>query len=298
MKKVHYQFGLTGYPLEHSLSPRIHMAALRVSNLQGEYKLYPVPPMPQGQGDLIDLLDRMKVGELHGLNVTIPHKQVIIPLLDGLTPPASAIGAVNAIYQDGSKLIGDNTDAPGFKTDLDRFYPEIRTGKRYTMALPKTALVLGAGGSAHAVVYALVKDGWRILVAARRLEQAQELSQSFARLPDGETGKPIPSLLLEQGAIREVTDGISLIINTTPLGMAPQVNSSPWPSEVPFPPGAFVYDLVYNPPETALVRAARAAGLPARTGLGMLVEQAALGFERWTGLTAPRQAMWESVYDE
>jgi shikimate dehydrogenase len=298
VKKVHYQFGLTGYPLEYSLSPRIHMAALRVSNLQGEYKLYPVPPMPQGQGDLIDLLDRMKVGELHGLNVTIPHKQVIIPLLDGLTPPASAIGAVNAIYQDGSKLIGDNTDASGFKTDLHRFFAELKTSKRYTMALPKTALVLGAGGSAHAVVYALVKDGWRILVAARRLEQAQELSQSFARLPDGETVELIPSLLLEQGAIRDVTDGISLIINTTPLGMAPQVNSSPWPSKVPFPPGAFVYDLVYNPPETALVRAARAAGLPARTGLGMLVEQAALGFERWTGLTAPRQAMWESVYDE
>lgn len=298
MKKVHYQFGLTGYPLEHSLSPRIHTAALSVSNLQGEYKLYPVSPMPQGQEELSDLLDRMKVGELHGLNVTIPHKQVIIPLLDGLTPPASAIGAVNTVYRDGGNLIGDNTDAPGFKTDLDRFFTEIKIGKRYTMALPETALVLGAGGSARAVVYALVKGGWRVLVAARRLEQAQELSQSFARLPDGETGEIIPSLHLEPGAIREAIDGVSLIVNTTPLGMAPQVNSSPWPSEVPLPPGAFVYDLVYNPPETALVRAARAAGLPARTGLGMLVEQAALGFERWTGLTAPRQAMRESVYDK
>jgi shikimate dehydrogenase len=166
------------------------------------------------------------------------------------------------------------------------------------MALQKTALVLGAGGSARAVVYALLKGGWQVLVAARRMEQAQELSQSFARLPDCESSEIIVSLLLEPGAIMEVTNGVSLIINTTPLGMAPQDNSSPWPSEVPFPPGAFVYDLVYNPPETALVRAARSAGLPTRTGLGMLVEQAALGFERWTGLTAPRQAMWESVYDE
>jgi len=254
--------------------------------------------MHQGQGDLIDLLDRIKLGELSGLNVTIPHKQVIMPLLDGLTPPASAIGAVNTVFRDGSKLIGDNTDAPGFKTDLGCILAEIKTSKRYTMALSKTALVLGAGGSARAVVYALVKDGWRVLVAARRLEQAQELAQSFARLTDGETGGPLVSLRLQPGAIRELANGISLIVNTTPLGMAPHVNSSAWPSEVPFPPGAFVYDLAYNPPETALVRAARAAGLPARTGLGMLIEQAALAFERWTGLSAPRQAMWEAVYDE
>jgi shikimate dehydrogenase len=298
VKKIHYHFGLTGYPLEHSLSPRIHTVALRVSNLLGEYKLYPVPPIPQGHGDLIALLDRIKLGELHGLNVTIPHKQVIMPLLDDLTPPASAIGAVNTIHRDGRNLIGDNTDGAGFRTDLGCFLAEINKSRRYTMALPKTALVLGAGGSARAVVYALVKDGWRVLVAARDLEQAQELSQSFAQLPDREAGELLASLRLEPGAIREVADGISLIVNTTPLGMKPQVNSSAWPSEVPLPPDAFVYDLVYNPPETSLVRAARAAGLPARTGLGMLIEQAALAFERWTGLSAPRQAMWESIYDE
>jgi shikimate dehydrogenase len=103
---------------------------------------------------------------------------------------------------------------------------------------------------------------------------------------------PIP---LSQSAISNLKSKISLLVNTTPLGMAPAVAGSPWPAELRFPPGAVVYDLVYNPPETAFLRAARLAGLPAFNGLGMLVEQAALSFERWTGQTAPREAMREAV---
>src|SRR5215208_6339717 len=148
------QLGLIGYPLSHSLSPQIHTAALQACGLEGEYSLFPIAPADR-QG-LQDLLSRLRSGEVQGLNVTIPHKQNVIPLLDELTPTAESIGAVNTIYLRDNKLMGDNTDTMGFITDL----------KRFLNALPSSivarpwSLVLGAGGSARAVVYALLNDGW------------------------------------------------------------------------------------------------------------------------------------------
>src|SRR3972149_8259432 len=106
------QLGLIGYPLGYSLSPKIHRAALKSCSLEGDYSLFPIPPGDH-QG-LKTLLARVRSGEITGLNVTIPHKQTIVPLLDGLTPTAKAIGAVNTIYLKNGKLTGDNTDAPGF----------------------------------------------------------------------------------------------------------------------------------------------------------------------------------------
>ena len=161
MKRKSYRFGLIGYPLKHSLSPRIHNAALEASGLAGQYRLYPIPPLPAGQTDLQALLGCVQRSEVHGLNVTIPHKQTIIPLLDGLSPTANAIGAVNTIFRDGSQSIGDNTDAPGFMEDLERFTREVSSIGRYTTAHTNSALVLGAGGSARAIVYALTQAGCR-----------------------------------------------------------------------------------------------------------------------------------------
>src|SRR5688572_18657556 len=166
------QLGLIGFPLGHSLSPKIHTAALKACELEGNYSLFPVQPNDM-QG-LKDLLLRVRAGELRGLNITIPHKQNVLPLLDELTPTAQAIGAVNTIYFRHHKLIGDNTDAPGFLSDLKN---HITTGTYRREAV--NALVLGAGGSARAVVYALVNDGWSITLAARRVEQAQQLASRF-----------------------------------------------------------------------------------------------------------------------
>jgi shikimate dehydrogenase len=267
------RLGLIGYPLGHSLSPKLHTAALQACDLQGDYSLYPVEP-----GDiqsLESLLDQVRTGELTGLNVTIPHKQSVIQLLDELTPRASAIGAVNIIYLKQGKLIGENTDAPGFLTDLNSFLHEDPVSIE-----KKSALILGAGGSARAIVYALEQAGWTITIAARRIEQAQAFANSDVRVIHYDSLYIAPTL-----------SDIHLIVNTTPVGMYPNTDSSPWIIGLDFPKGSAVYDLVYNPNETLVVKQARAAGLRATTGAGMLIEQAALSFLLWTGHDVPRSAM-------
>ena len=121
---------LIGYPLEKSLSPQLHTATLKALNLEGEYRLYPTPPAPEGDPDLANLVNRLRIGELHGLNVTIPHKRTITAHLDRLTPLAEEIGAVNTIYLEDGHAVGDNTDAPGFLLDLERLtgLPTFRDG--------------------------------------------------------------------------------------------------------------------------------------------------------------------------
>lgn len=285
MERSHYTFGLIGFPLDHSISPEIHRAALQDLGLDGDYHLYPVPALPGGRGLISGLLERMRASELQGLNVTIPHKENIIQFLDDLTPEAKAIGAANTIFPRGDSLVGDNTDAEGFYTDLLRLeFP----AKRHL-----SALVLGAGGSARAVVYALAKHGWEVVIAARRPEQAEGLASSLSAASEVSPVNIQPGVLTPD--YLRALDPADLLVNTTPIGMSPEVQALPWPTEIPFPPDARVYDLVYNPAVTELVRAARAMGHVAIGGSGMLVEQAALAFERWTGLAAPRKAMRAAI---
>ena len=286
MKPTSLSLGLIGFPLDHSLSPRLHAAALKALDLPGEYRLFPALPAPHGDGAIRDLLEKMRRGEMHGLNVTIPHKQTVIPFLDELTPTALAVGAVNTIVYKAGKLVGENTDCPGFLADLAAQLESAglrelrdRTGN--------SALVLGAGGSARAVVFGLLQNGWQVSIAARRPEQAQELMRSVSSRP---------MLVGEMNMLRsEAAQNIQLIVNTTPLGMHPNVDDSPWPANLPFPKKVFIYDLVYNPPETALLRSARNSGLPAANGIGMLVRQAVLAFRAWTGLEPPWEVMYQAV---
>ena len=274
----HFQLGLIGYPLGHSLSPKIHTAALAASGLEGNYSLFPIPP--EDKQGLSNLLTRVRSGEINGLNVTIPHKQNVIEFMDELTPTAQAIGAVNTIYMRENKLIGDNTDAPGFLADLK----QVMNTAQSSIENRKSAIVFGAGGSARAVVYALVNDGWNVTLAARRIEQAQQLANSI----DHYQLTIVNYLDLQPSTF-------NLLVNTTPLGMTPNTETSPLPENTVLSKNTFVYDLVYNPRETKLVRDARAQGLNASTGLGMLIEQAALAFEKWTGVSADRSAMQQAV---
>jgi shikimate dehydrogenase len=275
-----FRLGLTGFPVSHSLSPKIHNTALKACDLEGSYSLFPVAP--DDMQSLKDLLDRVRSGEITGLNVTIPHKQNVIQFLDELTPTAKAIGAVNTIYLRNKKVIGDNTDVSGFLTDLKNFSSFI---------LHPSALILGAGGSARAVLYALVNDGWNVTIAARRIEQAQQLADSF-----------INSQLSRNIAAGQITNLIDfqlsnfdLLVNTTPIGMTPNTHQSPLLENISLSTHTKIYDLVYNPHETKLVKDAHAQGLAATTGLGMLIEQAALSFAIWTGHEPSREIMRSSI---
>ena len=266
--------GLVGFPVRHSLSPKIHAAALKACNLEGSYSLFLIAP--DDMQSLKDLIDRVRFGEITGLNVTIPHKQNVIKFLDELTPFAKAIGAVNTIYLRDKKVIGDNTDAPGFLTDLKRNFS--------AFGFHPSALILGAGGSARAVLYALVNDGWDVTIAARRIEQAQQLAASFVNYDMNFT---------DLADLRLLT--FDLLVNTTPIGMTPNIQQSPLPENIILSKHTIIYDLVYNPRETKLVKDARTQGSSAVSGLGMLIEQAALSFELWTGCNPPREIMRQTI---
>lgn len=278
-----FQLGLVGYPLGHSLSAHIHRAALEHLHLEGTYNCYEIPPSEDSPRHIQQLLERMREGLIQGLNVTLPYKTMLPDWVDETTLQARQVGAVNTIYQADKKIIGDNTDIQGFLTDFNRFLAS--SGRN---ADPGIALVIGGGGAARSVVFGLLQEGWEIIIATRKPEQAQTIAQKWSNWVHNKHS--IRALHLSELKTRGL-EAVTAVINTTPVGMWPDVESSPLPTNLSLPTQAIVYDLVYNPAETALVRIANRQGLPACTGGGMLVEQAALAFEKWTGYTAPRAAM-------
>ncbi|TXN81223.1 shikimate dehydrogenase [Methylobacterium sp. WL8] len=254
---------VVGHPIAHSRSPLIHGHWLSEHGIAGSYERIAVAP------DAFEaFFRRLPESGFSGGNVTIPHKEAAFALCDALSPRARAIGAVNTLVvgADG-RIFGDNTDAPGFTAHLDQSlgagWPE-RAG---------TALVLGAGGAARAVVVGLAERGLaRIVVANRtraRAETVAALAPGIATAIEWDT---IPALMPEAG----------LLVNTTALGMA---GNPPLDLDLaPLPANAAVADIVYVPLETGLLAAARARGLPAIDGLGMLLHQAVPGFEAWFGV--------------
>lgn len=267
------RLGLLGFPLGHSLSPAMHSAALAALGLAGwRYEALPTPPE-----HLAAAVGALRSGDFAGVNVTVPYKEAVLPLLDVLTPVAQAIGAVNTVVVQREaggpvRLLGHNTDAAGLLADLRHL--EVRVER-------KRVMILGAGGSARAAVAACSGVGAQVRVVARRREQAEAL-EAVGRV------EFFPWTRL---GLMQASENCRLILNCTPLGMQPQTDASPWLETVSWPPRAFAYDLVYNPPETLFVQQARRAGLRAATGLGMLVEQGALALEQWTGRAAPRDVM-------
>jgi shikimate dehydrogenase len=275
--------GLLGYPLGHSVSPAMHNAAFQALGLDGRYDALPTPPER-----LAETVAGLRAAGYRGVNVTIPHKQAVMPLLDELSEAARAIGAVNTVIVDQgltvlgrtvspAALRGDNTDWLGFLHPLDALGFDLRG---------KSALLLGAGGSARAVVYALIRRGLAHLsIWARTPARAADLAAHAQTLS--------PSLTIHQFTNSPLTINHSpaLIVNTTPLGMWPHVDASPWPADLPIPAGALVYDLVYRPERTLFLQQAEAAGCATQGGLEMLVVQGAAAFELWTGQQPPLEVM-------
>ena len=276
--------GLLGWPVSHSFSPAMHNAAAKAAGLNWSYVPLPVPP------DLIETAVKgLAALGFRGVNVTIPHKQSVMPALDKIEEGAKAIGAVNTIKidlpQNGTPfLTGYNTDWSGFLADLEQ------------LAVPvsgRDCLLLGAGGSARAIAYGLAKAGAKtVMIMSRRFEQAEELLLTISPFVSQTIFKEASFKQLAQTALNLKEP---LIINSTPLGMTPNSGSSIWPTSMPFPKGSFVYDLVYNPSETRLMTQAKAAGCLTANGLGMLVWQGAKAFEIWTGIVPDVRVMQKAI---
>ncbi len=267
---------LIGWPIAHSISPAIHNAAFRALGMQGEYSLLPV----EREADLRGVLAGLKAEQdWAGANVTVPYKEKVVAHLQKLEGAAARMKAVNTIVRKGNRLIGHNTDLPGFLADLDRNGFDFHG---------RDVLVIGSGGAARAVVLGLVESGCRLSLVAVIREQAETLARE---LGDGR----VNVITWDDPSLAERTRSASLVVNTSPVGMWPKVDASPWPENIPLPEKAGVYDVVYNPIETRFLREARARGLKAAGGLGMLVEQGAMAFELWTGAKAPRDVMMQAA---
>jgi shikimate dehydrogenase len=266
--------GVMGWPVSHSLSPAMHNAAFAAVRLPWAY--VPLPVSPERVGEAVRGL--VALGFV-GANVTVPHKGAVIPFLDRLTPAAEAIGAVNTIIVDAEgHLTGDNTDAAGFLAALRE--EEIAPAEH-------SPLILGAGGAARAVAYALSQSGVEpVIIVARNGAKAQRLADELCQA----TGKTFVVRRLPDD-LAELARGADLIINATSVGMVPHAAASPWPEDVPLRREMIVYDLVYTPAETLFLRQARAAGARAIGGLGMLVHQGAAAFRLWTGVEPPIKVM-------
>lgn len=263
---------LLGYPVEHSLSPLMHNAAFAAAGLDLVYLAFAVSP-----GALPAALAGLRSLGLHGANVTVPHKEKVMDYLDAIDPAAARIGAVNTIVNEGGRLVGYNTDGSGFLRSLTEvgFDP---AGKR--------AVILGAGGAARAVAFALAGAGCGELAIANRTPgRALALTAALEGY-----AHPVKALSLEGMELREWLARADLVVNTTCVGMWPRVEAIPLPAGW-LRAGQWVYDLVYNPLETCLLREARRQGCQAVSGLGMLLYQGAEAFTLWTGRPAPVKVM-------
>lgn len=250
--------GVIGDPIRHSRSPAIHNAAFAATGLDWVFCAFEVP-----RGGAAAALAAVRALGLGGLSVTMPHKQAAAAACDELTPAAAALDAVNTVVpRDGGRLLGASTDGEGFLRSVRDRGVEPAAGP---------ALVLGAGGAARAIVLALGDAGADVTVAARRADAAA----TAAALAPGARSVPLAGC---------DPAGFSLVVNATPVGMQ---GEPPAVDPERLNPGQFVVDTVYHPMETPLLAAARARGVPAANGLDMLVHQAALAFELWTGVDAP-----------
>lgn len=276
MRKI---VGIIGYPLEHTASPAMHNAAFKELGLDYEYVPFEVEPE-----DLKEALRGMRALHVAGFNVTIPHKETIVPLLDEVTKLARFIGAVNTVENQEGKLVGYNTDGPGFIDSLKEDAGFDPKGKK--------VVVLGAGGASRAVSTMLAEVGAKSLVISDILEEkAKSLAEYLASSLDVSCRPAKASSLELKDAISEA----DLLVNATPLGMSPKVNECPISEKTKLSKNLLVYDLVYNPSETKLLKIAKAAGCRICSGLGMLVRQGALAFTIFTGEEPPIDAMWSAA---
>lgn len=267
--------GVIGWPVEHSLSPPMHNAALRHLGLDWVYVPFAVKPE-----EVARAVDGVRGLGLVGLNITIPHKAAVLPYLDEATAEVWLLGACNTIVNDSGYLRGDNTDVQGFLRSVAEAGGSLSDCP---------VVVIGAGGSARAVVLAAVQAGAAtVTVLNRTLSRAEEL---VAALAPAAASVPLRALALSDPETPVAVSEAKVIVDCTPVGMYPRHEVPPVIPGEWLHSGQLVCDLTYNPRRTALLRAAAAAGAVAVEGTGMLVHQGALALEKWTGKPAPVEVM-------
>jgi len=268
--------GVIGDPIEHTMSPAMHNAAFAQMGLEYVYVPFKVKKEELGQA-----IDGMRGLHIRGLSVTIPHKVAVIPLLDKLDPLAEKIGAVNTITNDDGVLTGCNTDAGGFLQALLAKGIEPK-GKR--------VVIMGAGGASRAISFILAERGAHLIILNRRLERAEALAGRLSSFFLQE----VKTMELVEKNIDEALTGADILVNTTSIGMSPDVSDTPVLAKL-LKSGLVVFDIVYNPIKTRLLREAEAAGAETISGVDMFVWQGALAFERWTGEKPPVDLMRKEV---
>ena len=266
--------GVIGDPIEHTMSPAMHNAAFEEMGMDYRYV-----PFKVRREELGKAVDGMRALNLRGLNVTIPHKVAIIPFLDKLDIMAERVGAVNTVVNEDGILTGYNTDAAGFLRALSEKGVEPEG---------KNVVILGAGGASRAISFILAEKGADLVILNRRLELdwAEELARRISQTFGGE----VRAQELNEKNLSLALEGAEVLVNATSVGMNPEAEATPVPARL-LKPGLAVFDIVYNPIQTRLLREAEEAGASTISGIDMLVWQGALSFEKWTGEKAPVDLM-------
>lgn len=260
-----FKFQVIGYPIAHSLSPWIHGEFLKRADIQGTYTKREIAPH-----ELTEQMKRLKEEEqIDGFNVTVPHKQSIIPLLDEVDDTAEKMGAVNTVVNQNGKWIGYNTDGIGYIRSLEKKFPSLFKGNN------KRILILGAGGAARGIYYALNQTGFKQIDIANRTVQS---ARDIAELKSNGTSTNVLELH-EAGQLSEEYD---LIVQTTTVGMEPNMNEVIIPLNE-LKPSVIVSDIIYKPIKTRFLQQAMDTGAFIHFGHTMLIYQAQASFEIWTG---------------
>ncbi len=273
------QVGLIGHPVAHSLSPQLHQAAFDALGIDARYALWETR-----QNGLAERIASLRSPDVLGANVTIPYKQDVMPLVDECDPLAARIGAINTIVNYGGRLVGYNTDAPGFIRALAEFAAFDCRGKK--------VVILGTGGAARAAAVALLEsEVEEVMLLGRTEEHINELLHHLRTLTAMMHGTArVNGALLKSPEINRFLSAADLVVNATPIGLMADDTTLLLNIDV-LPTTSLVMDMIFNPPLTPLLRVARAHGYYVLNGLSMLLYQGTLAFEIWTGRTAPIEVM-------
>lgn len=265
---------IIGDPVEHSMSPAMHNAAYQKMGLDYIYL-----PLLVKSEHLKQAVEGLRALNFRGFNVTMPHKVNIIPLLDGLDPLAEKIGAINTVVNDNGELRGYNTDGPGFLQALLEHGVE---------PADRSTVILGAGGASRAISYVLARKGAQLTILNRKLEL--DWADDIADLIRKDLGMEVQVMELSLEQLKEALAGAEILINATSVGMSPDADKSPVPADL-LKDSLTVFDVIYIPLKTRLLREAEAAGCRTIGGIDMLAWQGVLCFEKWTGQSVPLEMM-------